>query len=229
MNFITYSIGWTRRNQIVVLPTDQFTKVNLGAGLCIAPDWLNIDGSLNALVATAPRWLQVFAYRLSGARQFYSKSFYCDTLRNNRFIHHNLVFGIPLADKSVDVIYSSHFLEHLDPKIGRGLLEECLRVLKPGGRARICVPDLEYAWELYKCGHKERMLHDFFFTGGTGFSQHRFAYDFDMLSRLLMEIGFSDVERASFQTGVVPNLDILDIHEEYTLFVEARRPVDLGV
>ena len=229
VDLITGSIGWMRRNHIVIPPSGQFVKVNLGAGLTVAPGWLNVDGSLNALVATAPRWLHPLAYRLSGARLLSSESFYCGTLRNHSFIHHDLVYGVPFPDQSVDVVYSSHFLEHLDPQSGRRLLQECLRVLKPGGLIRICVPDLEYAWELYKRGEKERMLRAFFFnTGATGFSEHRYAYDFDTLSCLLMEIGFSDVERASFQAGAVPDLEILDNYEEYTLFVEDHRPIGLG-
>lgn len=42
-----------------------------------------------------------------------------------------------------DVVYSSHSLEHLYPHDVNRALREFARVLKPGGRAVILVPDLE--------------------------------------------------------------------------------------
>ena len=42
-----------------------------------------------------------------------------------------------------DTVYSSHTLEHLYPHQVSVALEECLRVLKPGGLALTIVPDLE--------------------------------------------------------------------------------------
>ncbi len=160
----TRFIGWARRNQRVRQPADRLLKVNLGCGLSVAPGWVNIDGSLNALFATAPRFLHPIAYKMSGASGFYSKDFYCETLSQNNFVHHNLAYSIPLEDRAADFIYSSHFLEHLDKESGRRLLEECWRVLKPGGVLRIGVPDLEYAWQMYQHGEKDRMLHDYFWS-----------------------------------------------------------------
>lgn len=42
-----------------------------------------------------------------------------------------------------DVVYSCHCLEHLAPHEGKKALEECLRILSPGGHAIMIVPDLE--------------------------------------------------------------------------------------
>lgn len=51
--------------------------------------------------------------------------------------------GVPFPDNEFDVVYHSHVLEHLTPQEGRAFLEECERVLKPGGTLRVVVPDLE--------------------------------------------------------------------------------------
>jgi len=51
--------------------------------------------------------------------------------------------GIPAASQSVDVVYHSHLLEHLQQEEGEDLIQECFRVLKAGGILRIVVPDLE--------------------------------------------------------------------------------------
>ena len=226
VDWITAAIGWLRRKQRIEVSALPCVKVNLGCGLSLAPGWINIDCSFNALAANAPRWLQPLAYRLSGAHNFYTEDDYCRTLRSNHFVHHDLSFSIPLGDRVADFVFSSHFLEHLDRLVARRLLLETYRILKPGGVVRIGVPDLEYAWVLYQRGDKARMLHDYFFIeGATGYSRHRYVYDYEMLSHILMEVGFVDVYRASFQQGWKPDLELLDNRADYTLFVEARRPL----
>ncbi len=62
---------------------------------------------------------------------------------------HNLAKGIPFADDSVDVVYHSHMLEHLDREVASHFLIEARRVLKPGGIHRIVVPDFEQACRAY--------------------------------------------------------------------------------
>jgi len=55
----------------------------------------------------------------------------------------NLAFGIPFGDASVDVVYHSHVLEHLDREVAGKFLVECWRVLRPEGIVRVVVPDFE--------------------------------------------------------------------------------------
>lgn len=57
--------------------------------------------------------------------------------------------GIPFPDESVSRIYSSHFFEHLTFKEGQIFLDECLRVLIPGGTFSICVPNARIYIEAY--------------------------------------------------------------------------------
>ncbi len=56
---------------------------------------------------------------------------------------------LPFESGTVDAVYASHVLEHLDREEGLGLLQECRRVLKPGGILRIVVPDLEDLCRFY--------------------------------------------------------------------------------
>jgi len=51
--------------------------------------------------------------------------------------------GLPLPDRSCDVIYSSHAIEHFTRDGARRFLTECRRVLKSGGTLRVVAPDLE--------------------------------------------------------------------------------------
>lgn len=56
---------------------------------------------------------------------------------------HDLSQCIPFPDSSVDVVYHSHVLEHLDRDVAYGFIQECARVLRPGGLIRVVVPDFE--------------------------------------------------------------------------------------
>lgn len=64
-------------------------------------------------------------------------------------IAHNLLQGIPFADKSFDVVYHSHVLEHISRAEAKKFLQECYRVLRPQGIIRVVVPDLEQIARLY--------------------------------------------------------------------------------
>ena len=55
----------------------------------------------------------------------------------------NLTKKLKYKDDSVDVIYHSQFIEHLNPEQGLFFLKECLRILKKGGIMRIVTPDFE--------------------------------------------------------------------------------------
>jgi SAM-dependent methyltransferase len=200
-------------------------KLNLGCGLAVAADWVNIDGSLNALVANMPPMAHRMVYRLTGARQYYSEQEYCSLLKNHRFLHHDLATGIPLPDGIADYIFSSHFLEHLFWRDANSLLRECHRVLKPGGVLRISVPDLEYALSLYAAGQKENMLRSYFFVEDENsfYARHKYMYDFDMLEAQLRDIGFVQVTRCQYREGNCPDIDVLDNRPEESLFVEALK------
>lgn len=70
-------------------------------------------------------------------------------------IRHDVNKGIPFEQGRFDAVYHSHILEHLDPADGQKLIQECYRVLKPGGVLRIVVPDLECIARLYLEMHQE--------------------------------------------------------------------------
>lgn len=223
IEFTTLTLGKLKRNQRCKVEIEQVVKVNLGCGLAVASGWVNIDGSLNALVANLPPFIHRLAYRMTGANRYYTEDVYCNLLGNNRFIHHDLAAGIPLNDAVADYTYSSHFVEHLFRRDAEHLLAEMCRVLKLGGKARISVPDLEFAVSLYAAGEKERMLTQYFFIDDeeNHYSRHKYMYDFQMIEELLLRAGFREVRRCSFGQGSVPDIDILDNRPEDSLFVEA--------
>ena len=72
----------------------------------------------------------------------------------------NLINKIPLENNSVDFVYSSHFIEHLDNKDLNKLLDEIYRILKPGGILRLSTPNFEYLVKEYVNLLKEKELNN---------------------------------------------------------------------
>ena len=120
---------------------------------------------------------------------------------------------LPFAGGSCSLIYSEHFLEHLDyPEPVLSLLKECFRVLKPGGVFNVVVPDIGLVLRTYVQGGTEEYYaaqrrwnpHTYRFQMehvNYNFRQdgeHRFAYDFETLKALLQRGGFVDVRRREF-------------------------------
>jgi len=57
---------------------------------------------------------------------------------------------LPLPYLSVEKIYCSHVIEHIDDRAARMFFQECHRVLKYGGRLRLACPNAEKAIENYQ-------------------------------------------------------------------------------
>lgn len=59
------------------------------------------------------------------------------------------VYPLAYKDESVDEIYASHVLEHFPLGQIQDILNDWVRVLKPGGRIRIAVPDFRWCAQRY--------------------------------------------------------------------------------
>jgi SAM-dependent methyltransferase len=119
--------------------------LNLGCGTRTSthPDVVNVDWSLNIRIKNS-RPLRLAVLPLLDAR----RRSRLDQM-GGRLLAHDLSRGIPFESGSVDAVYHSHVLEHLDRPVARGFLNETLRVLKPGGICRIVVPDFEFLCRAY--------------------------------------------------------------------------------
>ncbi len=147
--------------------------------------------------------------------------------------------GLPFADGSVDAIYCCHTLEHFHEWDVRGILRECLRILKPGKGIRIVTPDLQKSVEAYLRGDRE------FFSGfpdkresmGGKLAnhllcrdQHRLVFDFGFWSEILKSEGFEPVRECSphrseiFPAAELPIFEYEKPERHHSVFVEAFRP-----
>jgi predicted SAM-dependent methyltransferase len=66
-----------------------------------------------------------------------------DLYRSEFVKYYDIRNKLPFVDNSVDTIYHSHVLEHLNKADGKKFIADCYRVLKPGGIIRVVIPDLE--------------------------------------------------------------------------------------
>jgi predicted SAM-dependent methyltransferase len=216
--------GWLHKRQRIE-PTSQPVKVNLGSGLHVAPGWINVDSSLKTLLAKLPQFALRWAYPLATVGDTNSRDEFVAVLQDHRFVFHNLKYGIPFRDSSVDFIFSSHVLHHLYREDALALIREALRVLKPGGTIRITVPDLELIVALYLEGRREQALEYLFYSKEprSNLSRRCYQYDFVLLKDLMEEAGVRNVRRCKFGQGRVPDLDRLDRLSRETLFVEGER------
>ena len=119
------------------MTSDSLRVLNLGCGYTTSARCINIDWSLPVRLRGSRLGRLVAPLILSGER----RAAY-DAMQGE-VMSHDLRKGIPFADHSVDAVYHSHVLEHLDRDIVPGFLAEIHRVLRPGGIHRIVVPDLE--------------------------------------------------------------------------------------
>lgn len=62
---------------------------------------------------------------------------------------------LPLRDGTIDFAYSSMFFEHLYDATVANLLQETFRILKPGKRLRVVVPDFRKYIREYRSGNRD--------------------------------------------------------------------------
>lgn len=125
----------------------------------------------------------------------------------------NLNRRLPFPDSCFDVIYSSHVLEHFKPRQLDQLLSELHRVLKPGGKMLICVPDASRYVRAYVerdphnlLQHEPAVLSDcpmdylnyIFYMDG----HHHMMFDQENLARHVERAGFRNCLPRQFDPSV---------------------------
>ena len=104
---------------------------------------------------------------------------------------------LPYRDGEADEIYASHVLEHFHHSKTNAVLAEWCRVLRPGGRISIAVPDIK---EILAMEQDPRMggglLQAFAMGGGVDQHDHHGTLFWrETLERRLMALGFEDIKQ----------------------------------
>lgn len=187
-------------------PDDGLLKVNLGSFSNMFHGWVNLDELDLAAFAREHRY---------------------------KFYPHDCTKALPFEANSVDLMYSSHMIEHLTYPEGVFLLRECHRVMKPGATLRLMCPDAAKLAHLYATGDLAKLseMSDGVETATSQigklwallFDGHKSAWDVDSLKSVGESIGFQ-VHPREFRTGHPTIIaETLDMLEPISLFVEMTR------
>lgn len=190
-------------------------RLNLGCGTDLKPGWINIDLALNS-----------------------PPVFDASSVPATIFVNHDLRRGIPLAKESCELIYSSHFFEHVEYGEALKLMRECYQLLKPGGIFRISLPDFKSACAAYLNNDHSYFdlvdvdlflpevepgtltLIDFINFAAYQSGEHKRLFDEEKVVLLLQKIGYSSVEVSSFQSEIdAPG----EVRTRYSFYVQAQK------
>jgi predicted SAM-dependent methyltransferase len=189
-------------------------RVHLGSGLDLRPGWVNIDLALyngNVPTTVPPQAI---------------------------FVNHDLRAGIPLETGCADLVYSSHFFEHLEYVEAVRLIRDSYRILRPGGVFRLSIPDFRRCFEAYVRGDAEffaplaghplidglepgtATLVDFLNYAVYQSGEHRWIADEEKLVSLLRRVGFMRAERMEYEEGLDPGSEL---RRRFSLYVQASK------
>jgi len=207
-------------------------KLHLGCGSYTPEDWINLDGSWNAWLAKHPFVKKILALlHLIPIKQL-------NIRWNPDIIIHDVRKPLPFPDNSINVIYSSHLLEHLYLENAKELLKECYRALKPNGILRIVVPNLKAFILKYleesdsnstkaevsdsaadklnqRLGfHKPEPLKGNIFykiyTCTKGYHSHKWLYDSYSLQKYFANAGFREVEEKQIYQSRINGIEKIE-------------------
>lgn len=189
-------------------------KINLGCGLNVHENWVNLDASWNARLAR-----HKFLRRLLKFSGLLPKNLFEANWPQN-MVFHDVKKNLPFKSGHFYAAYASHLLEHLYFKEAKKLLSECFRILKPGGVIRIVVPDIRGIIEEYNenkrknsleasnilsnrifiwdsSPYSKSLIHKVF-GSFNDFHSHKWMYDAEFLIKLLSEAGFEGVKEMEY-------------------------------
>jgi SAM-dependent methyltransferase len=215
-------------------------RVNIGCGGTPTDGWRNFDNSLTIRLARWPGVTRLF--KMLNFRN--GQASWLGRIAIDSDIHFaDATVRIPCPDRSVEVVYSSHMIEHLDRSGAQAFVAEIKRVLRPGGIVRLAAPDLALLVQRYvTSGDADD------FVAGThmgldrpvgmiaraklalvGPRHHLWMYDGASLTRLLAGAGFTDIATVPPGETRIPEPGGLNLSErvDESVYIEAFRSAEL--
>ena len=216
------------------LPSVNAPRLNIGCGPIQPDGWTNIDGSNRAKLASKVPWLDraLVALRLLPPTEFDGQTVAIDVRKR-----------LPFAENSIAAVYGGEILEHFTQAQAVKFLDECFRVMMPGGVLRIRVPDNFGFWRRYVTEFEEafarprgdwttsheRFVKMFFndicvsrpWLNSMG-HYHKWMFDEITLIRIFEDAGFVETERCRKHDSRIP--DIASVESREDLIVEGIKP-----
>jgi len=150
---------------------------------------------------------------------------------------------LPFKNETIEYIYSSHFIEHLNNDELSRHFKESFRVLKSGGIYRICVPDFLSLIKVYltkdnqwiKMAEKE-ILFNFDYISDSLVSygdyldralhengSHKVFLDYERIKKMLINAGFKEDNIKLVEYDV--SID-LDKRKNFSIYIETKKIIN---
>ena len=208
--------------------------INIGCGTHPINGWINYD--YNKFIFVARISILYYFLRHSNILPEGYKLFMDQVVEKNiRFA--NAGKHIPEKDKSVNVVYSSHMLEHLDKEETHQFLIEIRRILVTGGIIRVVVPDFDKLVNEYsESNNPEKFIDDSCLVGKKpktilkkiqyliqGHGWHFNMYNKKTLVDLFKKNRFREIKIIDPGETRISNTDGLDlyVHLNHSIYLEA--------
>ena len=211
-------------------------KINVGCGKSPTEGYLNLDNSKSLIIARYPiiyNFLKFF--KILKPEQIE----YIEFCKKNKTTFADVTKKLNFDDNSIEVIYSSHMLEHLSRENAVFFLNEARRTLMKGGVLRIVVPDLKiHINEYIKFEDADRFMTNLHVVSPpfrnliekinliiNGYRHHQWMYDSKSIIKLLESLNFKDVTVLAPGKTFIKNSGKLDLFERRSesLYVEAKK------
>jgi len=142
-------------------------------------------------------------------RPFYN----LDILKQKNVDYVSPAYPLKFKSNTFELVYASHILEHFHKNDTQKVLNEWVRVLKPGGTIRLSVPSIENLMQIY---NKRKDILDIIgpLYGGQNYKEnfHNNIFDHKTLSKMLINAGCEAIHPWNFKRT---------IHSEYWDFSQA--------
>ena len=125
-----------------------------------------------------------------GENPLYPKYTQVDIRKLPKIKYNNDARALPFPSNSISTIVSSYMLPCLNKNEAEQALREWFRVLKPGGKLEIHVPDLEQVMRRFISTKEEEVLEEIYGSQEEVLNSFSYGWNFQTLERILSKVNF---------------------------------------
>jgi predicted SAM-dependent methyltransferase len=152
-----------------------------------------------------------------------------------KFVRYDLSKPLDAQDNSISAIVAHHLLDQLNPDIAASILNECWRILTPGGALRVSVPDAGKLVTMYrqnKLSYFDELNADLGAAETQGKKLNNLlacgrwmAYDEESMGAMLARAGFTSITRMPFGKSRSKHIqnETVDTLPDLSLYMEASK------
>ena len=209
-------------------------KVNLGCGTNYVEGYENLDKSPNVWMSKL-NFLKKLLFILKIIDSNHMKTW------NSNIIYKD-IRKLNYRPNSISHIYSSHTLEHIYYWEAEKVIKDCYKILEPGGKLRLALPDLDQFIDKYVVNRKSNPSHSAiefdkellsypinkpksleYFISYFFNHVHKWHPTKAVVIEMLKNTGFKGITEQIFCKGEFPDLELLENRSDFTFYLEAYK------